>query len=1011
MTPAKFLLLGMATHVAVAPCLRAEISFNKDIRPILSENCFYCHGQDGNKRKKELRLDDRAAALEKKAFVPGDAAASELVKRIFSNDPDKQMPPPESHRILTAEQRDTLKQWIAEGAKYETHWTFVAPVKPAPPAVKNAAWPRNDLDRFILAKLESLGLSPSPEASRATLIRRLHMDLTGLPPAPEEVDAFIADQAPDAYEKLVDRLMASPRYGERMALPWLDAARYADSNGFQQDGDTHQYVWRDWVVNALNTDLPFDQFSIQQLAGDLLPNPTDDQLIASAFNRNHLLNGEGGAIAEEQRNVNLFDRVDTTATNWLGLTMACAQCHDHKYDPLTMRDYYSMMALFNNVPETGVPSGRGQYRVAEPSIRAPVGEHKVKMQELKKALEQAREEAKASAESKESNDALALLETELAAIPEVLWNHLLPTAATATGGVKLTIDRNTIFADGPRPDRANYTITLDNTSAVITGIRIKATPDERLPSKGSGRSDSGNALLTKLRLSVGGKEIKFSGAYAEYSQKGFSAGGVIDDDPKTGWAFHPEVTKPHNLVLELAEPLALERDAAPVLTLEFQSNQKQHQLGYFAMTFTSTPHPAKTMQLPAEIADLLKKKDRTADESKKVREYLANTHPPSAQTVAQAKVTAAEQALNDFQTNLPRVMIMSDSKPRKTHILDRGEYLKPREEVTAGVPAFLPPLPEGAPNNRLGFAQWLFRPEHPLTARVQVNRLWQYFFGLGLVKTSEDLGVQSEVPVHGEFLNWLAVEFRDQAWSQKKLNRLILTSATYRQSSHIKPEHLQRDPENRYLGRAARFRLPSMILRDLALSASGLLNDQAGGKPVYPYQPPDVWEGLAITKERDFTYPTSKDASLYRRSLYTFWRRTVSPVNMFDASPRQTCKVRPDITSTPLHALTTLNDPTWTEASRTLAEKAIKASATPASRITWAFRRILARVPAERDISLLTRAYEKQVAVYTADPKAAADFLAVGPAPRDQSLPPAEHAAMTAVCLALFNIDESLTRE
>ena len=1009
-------ILALAAQAVSAELpVPAKVGFNRDVRPILSEACFHCHGPDAKAREAELRLDIREEALKpaksgETPIVPGQPEKSELVRRLLTSDEDERMPPPEKHKALTARQKAILQQWIAEGANFEAHWTFVPPVKAPVPQVADVAI-RNPIDAFVAEKLAEIGLPFSPEADKATLIRRLYFDLIGLPPKPEEVDAFVADASPDAYEKLVDRLMASRHYGERLALPWLDAARYADSNGFQQDGDTHQYVWRDWVVDALNADMPYDQFSIEQLAGDLLPNPTDDQMIATAFNRNHLLNGEGGAIPEEQRFVNLFDRVDTTATTWLGLTMACAQCHDHKYDPLTMRDYYSMMALFNNVPEEGVPSGSGQYRVAEPSIRAAQGGQKLEMQKLAHALEQAREEAEASAESTESNEALALLEAELASANEVLWNGLLPTEASATGGVKLNIDRNKIFAEGPRPDKANYTITLASTSAVITGIRIKTNHGELNPTEAAGRSDSGNAVLTKVRLSVGGKEQEFSAAYAEYSQEGFTASGVIDDDPKTGWAFHPEVTKPHNLVLELAEPLALEQEDMPVLTLEFQSDHKQHQLARFAMTHTSSPHPVKVMQMPADIAALLKKKDRSADESEKVREYLISAHPPAARTVAQAKVTAAEKAFNDFRSELPRVMVMSDGKPRKTHILDRGEYLKPKEEVAAGVPAFLPPWSEGAPNNRLGFAQWLFLPDHPLTARVQVNRLWQYFFGVGLVKTSEDLGVQSQVPVHGMLLDWLALEFRDNGWSQKKLNRLILTSATYRQSSRIKPEHLHRDPENEYLSRAARFRLPSMILRDLALSASGLLDDKAGGKPVYPYQPPGVWDGLAITKERDFTYPTSTGSDLYRRSLYTFWRRTVSPLNMFDASPRQTCKVRTDTTSTPLHALTTLNDPTWTEASRVLAEKAIHSSSTPVSRITWAFRRILARAPTEGDLSLLTRAYEKQLAAWSADPKAAAEFLAVGSAPRDPALPPAEHAAMTAVCLAMFNIDEALTRE
>ncbi len=997
---------------SILPCAWGEVAFNRDIRPILSENCFYCHGQDANKRKQDLRLDDRAAALEKKAFVPGDAAASELVKRILSSDPDEQMPPPDSHRHLSRQQREVLQQWIAEGAKYETHWTYAAPVRPAVPEVKSAAWPRNDLDRFILAKLESVGLAPSPEAGRATLIRRLHMDLTGLPPSAEEVDAFAADGTADAYEKLVDRILASPHYGERMSLSWLDAARYADSNGFQQDGDTHQYLWRDWVVRALNADMPFDQFSIEQLAGDLLPNPSDDQLVATAFNRNHLLNGEGGAIAEEQRNVVLFDRVDTTATTWLGLTIACAQCHDHKYDPVTQRDYYSMMALFNNVPESGVPPGGGQYRIADPWIPAGTEEERAKLKALEAALSGAREEETKLAESPETLAAYEAAEKSLTADPPVEWTVLKPEGLTATGGVRLSVlDDSSIYSTGPLPDKADYVITAPAAAQGITGFRIETVPDRRLPSKGAGRSDSGNAVLSRLRVKAGGKEIKLNAASATYSQNGFSPEAVLDDDPETAWAFWPDTSKPYTLIVQCAEPALLTADTKLEMTFEFQSGHKQHIMGRFRISATTGRDPAVRRPLPDDIAAIVKKTERSKDEAAKLRDYVSKNLAPATLAAARDKTKAADKALKDFREGLPRVMVMSDKQPRQTKILDRGDYLTPREDVTAGSPAFLPPMPAGAPKNRLGFAQWLFLPEHPLTARVQVNRLWQYFFGTGLVKTSEDLGVQSEVPVHGPLLDWLAVEFREKGWSKKHVVRLLVTSSTYRQSSRVSRDLLLRDPENRLLARASRIRMPSLVLRDAALAASGLLNLKMGGKPVYPYQPDDVWEALAITKERDFTYPASSGPDLYRRSLYTFWRRTVGPVNMFDVSTRQACKVRAGVTSTPLHALTTLNDITWTEAARVLAEKAMKSAPDPSAQITWAFRRVLARGPSASDLALLTRAYEKQHAIYSADPKAAGEFLSTGTAPRDAALPPAGHAAMSAVCLALFNLDEALTRQ
>ncbi len=1005
--PAAFFFIAISAPVHAAP-----VDFNRDVRPILSENCFYCHGQDPNKREADLRLDVRDVALKLKAFVPGNADASELITRINTDDRDDLMPPPKSNRRLSPAQKETLKRWISEGANYSQHWAYVPPARLQAPAVKNPASARNPIDGFVLEKLDAAGLQPSPEASRETLIRRLSLDLIGLPPKPEEVDAFVADTSPDAYEKVVERLLASPHYGERMSLPWLDAARYADSNGFQQDGDTHQYFWRDWVVKALNADMPFDQFSIEQLAGDLLPNPTEEQLVATAFNRNHLLNGEGGAIPEEQRNVILFDRMDTTATNWLGLTMACTQCHDHKYDPITQRDYYSMLAMFNNVPESGTPSGGGQYRIADPSITVGTDEEKAKLKSLEAALAEAKKTEGAAEKSPETAAAYEAAEKDLLDDKPVEWTVLTPQSMTATGDAMLSVlDDQSIFADGPSPDKSNYTITLPAGSVPITGFRIETIPDRRLPKKGAGRGDSGNAVLTKLRVKAGGAEVKLNAASATYSQGGFSPQGVIDDDPNTAWAFFPETTKPYILIVQCAAPIATPADGKVELTFEFQSANKQHTLGRFRIASTGAPQPASRKALPDEIAAIVKKPERSKDEAKKLRDYVSKNAAPAALVAARDKTKAADKAMNDFKQNLPRVMVMSDSKPRKSHILSRGEYLQPKDEVTMSTPAFLAPMPAEAPRNRLGFARWLFQPEHPLTARVQMNRMWQYFFGVGIVKTVEDLGVQSEVPVHQPLLDWLSVEFREKGWSQKHMVRLIVNSATYRQSSRVSKELVARDPENRLFARASRFRSPSMVLRDVALAASGLLDTRMGGKPVYPYQPGEVWETLGITKERDFTYPGSKGSDLYRRSIYTFWRRTIGPVNMFDASSRQVCKVRGGTTSTPLHALTTLNDPTWAEASRVLAQHAMENAPDTAARTTWAFRRVLGRVPKPEQLAILQRAYEKQLVFYTQDAKAAEAAVAIGTAPRAEKLNTAEHAAMSAVCLAILNLDQALTRE
>ena len=826
----------LAALLATLPAFGAKVDYNEDVRPILSENCFYCHGPDGNKRKAKLRLDVRDAALEKKAFVPGDAGASELIKRLASTDSDEVMPPPDSHRTLTAAQKEILKRWIAEGAEYKEHWAFVTPVRPALPGNGE----KHPVDAFVVAKLAQAGLTLSPEAPKATLLRRLSLDLTGLPPMPEETAAFLADQSPDAYEKQVDRLMASPHYGERMALPWLDASRYADSNGFQQDGDTFQWVWRDWLVKNLNADKPFDRLSTEMLAGDLLPGAGLEEKIATAFNRNHILNGEGGNIAEEQRFVSLFDRVESTTTTWLGLTVACAQSHDHKYDPIKQKDYYQWLDAFNQVKERGTPSG----------------------------------------------------------------------GPTQTGGrSRFRLDGAVVEA--PSPEQA--------------------------------------AELAKLQANF------------DLLNKDFFA----------------------------------------------------HQAKAFE-TWLAKPTKDKGM-LPKELEALLAPdKKRTAAETKKLREhYNKNVFAEDRKKIAALKeLDRAKQLLDGYRGDiLPRVMVMSDEQRRDTHILDRGAYLSKKEKVTFDAPGFLPPLTKDAPKNRLGLAQWLFRPEHPLTARVQVNRQWQHFFGFGIVRTSEDLGVQSDRPTHQELLDWLSVEFRESGWKTKALQRLIVTSKTYRQSSRVTKEHLQKDPENRLLAHAPRLRLPSLILRDVALSASGLLAPKVGGAPVYPYLPDSPWESLAITKERDFTYPQSKGADLYRRSLYTFWRRTIAPVNMFDSSARQTCRVRTAVTSSPLHALTMLNDPTWVEAARVLAQRVTKEQATDEARLARAFALVLGRAPAGAEPALLAKMLAHQRAVYAADAKAADALLAIGESQRDAAIPTTEHAALTATCLALYNLDAAVTRD
>ncbi len=836
---ACFLLLAaFGQPVSASPPDIDGVDFNRDIRTILSENCFYCHGQDSNKRESGLRLDVQQDALDAGAIVPGEASHSPLIERVLSVDPDEQMPPPKSNRRLSDEQKQLLQRWIDSGADYSQHWAFQKPIQPKIPA-ETGNWARGPIDAFVTVGHERQGLVPAETATRETIIKRLHADLIGLPPSPEDIECFVQDDSPLAYERLMDRLLADPAYGERMALSWLDAARYADSNGFQQDGDTWQWLWRDWVVRALNDNLPFDQFTRWQLAGDLLPDATIDQKIASGFNRNHLLNGEGGAIAEEQRFVILFDRIDTTATTWLGLTMACAQCHDHKYDPITQRDYYAFMDAFNRVPESGVPQFfSSRIRVAPPVLELPTEENLKRIAEFE--------------------------------------------------------------------------------------ARIQAIQQEAQPLL--------NAAFDGWRLGVS----------------------------------------------------------------------------------------ATTPGLPDPIIAILNQPDgeRSAEDRKRLedglRKHFDDKMVPSLQSKIQllGQLQQVRTELGNYRNDrIPRPMVMSDAQPRATHILSRGEYLKPADEVQFATPAFLPGLSDEAPRNRLGLAQWLVSGEHPLTARVQVNRMWQHYFGAGIVKTAEDFGVQSEFPVHQPLLDYLSVAYSATGWDTKRMHHEILSSATYRQSSQGTMQSRQEDPENRWMARASRFRMPSLILRDWALASASLLDRRVGGAPVYPYQPDGIWESLAITKERDFTYPKSIGADLFRRSLYTFWRRTVGPANMFDASNRQACRVRMTQTSTPLHALTMLNDPTWVEAARELARLCLLDHATLDDQLRFVFVRILGREPTAEEMQFVQRSYDKQWTHYQSDPQAAEQLIKPGHAQHNRETDTTAWAAMSVVCLMIMNLDEALSRE
>ncbi len=969
-----------------------KVDFAREVLPALKAHCFQCHS--GAQQQGRLSLDTRTLMLKGgatgTALVPGNGNKSLVLIRSLGQGGKPRMPL--GFAPLTEAQITVLRRWIDQGAVWpdastaKRHWAYLKPVRSALPKVTHTAWGKNPIDAFVLARLERAGLTPSAEADRTTLLRRVTLDLTGLPPTPKEVDAFLADKSANAYATVVDRLLASPHYGERMALPWLDAARYADSNGFQQDGDTYQYIWRDWVVKAYNSNMPFDQFTLQQLAGDLLPNATEEQKIATGFNRCHLLNGEGGAIAEEQRNVILFDRVDVTATTWLGATLACAQCHDHKYDPLTQRDYYSMMAFFNNVPESGTPPGGGQYRIADPWMVTQGDEDRAKL----KAFEDEIAAAKTAAENYLSAHAAELQSAQTS------WE------SSALAEIDSLPKLDTWAAVGPFP-ATTFDAAFDTAFPPESKIDFTATyyqGKERWASHPEWKDGAAYELNAQNSAYYLYRTIRTSRAQSLALSFG-------SDDAIKVWFNGRQViaNKITRAVAPDQEKITVALNAGENTLLVKIVNGGGLGGFYFKSLSQGLPDPIVAILKTAPNA-------RSVVADQQLHDYYLATFPPTGLKEPREKAATLGKELEAYRKNLPRVMIMSDAMPRKTHILERGNYEAPREEVIADTPASLSTLPPDAPHNRLGLAKWIVSADNPLTARVQVNRLWQTFFGMGLVKTSENFGTQSEPPTYPELQDWLAVEFRESGWDVKRMVKLLVTSATYRQSSKTPPALRLRDPENKLLARGARFRLSSLSLRDVALASSGLLDAHLGGKPVYPYQPKGIWDGLAITNERDFTYPQSKGSDLYRRSLYTFWRRTVAPSNMFDASVRNTCKVRLTVTSTPLHALTMLNDVTWVEAGRVLAEHVMQeAGSAPEARLTEAFRRVCARRPAADELLILRRSLNRALEAYKADPKAAEAFLKAGESPRDAKLDPREHAAYASVCLAIYNLDEALTRE
>lgn len=974
----------------------SKVLFNRDIRPILSDNCFSCHGPDQNERQADLRLDVRDEAIANGAIAPGDAQASGLASRILTTDSSLRMPPAESGKELSQAQKELLVRWIEQGAEYQQHWAFVPVAPSVPPPVVRTDWPRNALDRFVLARLEQEGLSPSPEAMRATLIRRLTLDLTGVPPTVHEVEAFVSDASPRAVETVVDRLLASPLFGEQMAVPWLDAARYADSNGYQVDRDRELWAWRDWVINAFNRNLPFDQFTIEQLAGDLLPNATLEQRIASGFHRNHMLNEEGGIIPEEFLAEYTADRVETTAAVWLGQTFNCTRCHDHKFDPFTQRDFYALKAFFHNVPERGVGSYGSPIRQnAPPFIKLPAP-----------AIE--RQIADLGVQLKAASDQLAFLNQQASdeldawasrvANQTVTWTRAQPSVAEGSVPAPLIDSAAGTFEFSPSESgMQRLRVVAQLPVGRVTAIRLEC----------SSTGAESNLQWTGLKVQAS-QPIELRAIDAGDSLSTAEAAKLLDANEQTKVAISAKPDRPVRADFILATPLEIETTAQ----LELELGLEAAVAGVRWRLLTTDADT--TLMGPPAIIELAKKEagQRTASERQALLDFRLTQDHEYGRLKSESE--SLQKQIANAELEIPTTLVMEElAEPRATFVLMRGAYDKPGEPVTASTPAALPPMDESLPRNRLGLAQWLVNPANPLTARVTVNRFWQQAFGNGLVMTSEDFGAQGGLPSHPELLDWLAAEFIRTGWDVKGLMKLITTSATYRQQSIRTPQLHQLDPDNRLLARGPRFRLAAETIRDQALAVSRLLITSLGGPSVRPYHPPGLYEQVTAGSGYNVYVPGTRD-ELFRRSLYTYWKRSVPHPAMllFDAPFRETCTLRRSRSNTPLQALNLLNDPTYVEAAKFLALRMMsEAGDSIQSRLSHGFRLLLAREPRPEELAVLRAALDRARDDFRADAESAKALLAIGSAPWDTSYDPVDLAAFATVAATLLNLDEAVTKE
>jgi hypothetical protein len=1026
-----FLVVAAATAALTSSAAAAGPDFNRDVRSILSNRCFKCHGPDEENQEAGLRLDLREAAIREldsgeRAIVPGHADSSELVARITSDDPDLVMPPPHTKVSLSADEKRILAEWIAAGAEYAPHWAFLPPVKPEPPAVSNEGWVRNPIDRFVLARLEAEGLGPAAAADPATLCRRVHLDLVGLPPSPDELGAFLADSSPDAYEKLVDRLLASPRYGERWARKWLDLARYADTNGYEKDRPRTIWPYRDWVIRSLNDDLPFDQFTIRQIAGDLLPDASVEDIVATGFHRNTMLNEEGGIDPLEFRYLAVVDRVGTTGTAWLGLTTACAQCHTHKYDPLTHTDYFSLFALLNNAdePEWIIPSKERSRRLAKtkakieslwkelPSHWPAAGPAATQLAGSSEPGSEVADDARRAVSLAERFDAWLREESSRA----VDWQVVRPDGMESSMPHLTVLDDVSVLASGDQTKSDVYTITLPRVEIPVKAIRLEVLPHESLPDGGPGlcayEGPRGDFFLSEFEVHVPPKAARIEIAKASESFGGTAAHGTqasgaaaaTDGVMSSGWSTNGRQGRAEAAVFELAQPVAAGEPI--VVTMRFERHFACP-LGRFRLSVTDADGAAARGHSAEVEAALVKASESRSSEEREaiLRRFLA-TAPEVSDRVKE--IDRLEASLRGGLSTLIMQERPADN-PRPTRRHHRGEFTQPEETVSPAVPAFLPQLPADAPADRLALAKWLVSPDNPLTARVTVNRQWQALFGRGIVATVEDFGYQGGLPSHPELLDWLAVSFQQPAeagglgWSLKKLHRLVVTSATYRQASTVTPEVAARDPQNVLLARGPRVRLDAEIIRDSLLKAAGLLSDKMYGPGVRPPQPAGVTE-VAYGSP---AWEPSQGEDRHRRGIYTFQKRTApfAFTTTFDGPTGEACVARREISNSALQALTLLNDPMFVEIAQALGRLATAAGPDDASRFDLLARRLFSRGLEPDEATIL--------AVYLAEQRqrlAAGELDAAALAGGAPDATIQERAAWTLVARALMNLDETIVK-